>query len=131
MWTPCNSTPTHSLTGPVGQPFASCLGGQRFAFWGCTHSHNGTGFLPLALVSLHYTYYFLNFLSSYSCPIITIYTSQKRTVLLHVLLYYHTSSPKLYCSPKQQGYPSSYQNTSLTFFQNSPIFSFLSKGQNN
>jgi hypothetical protein len=27
LWRPCNShTTTHSLTGPVGQPFASCLG---------------------------------------------------------------------------------------------------------
>ncbi len=38
MWRPCNFTPIHSLTGPVGQPFASCLGGQRFASPGCTNS---------------------------------------------------------------------------------------------
>ncbi len=25
LWRPCNFTPTHSLTGPVGQPFASRL----------------------------------------------------------------------------------------------------------
>ncbi len=30
--------PTHSLTGPVGQPFASRLGGQRFMSQGCTNS---------------------------------------------------------------------------------------------
>jgi hypothetical protein len=48
VWRPCNFPPTHSLTGPVGQPFASCLGSQRFASQGCTHSHNGTGFLLLA-----------------------------------------------------------------------------------
>ncbi len=40
--------PLHSLTGPVGQPFASNLGGQRIASWGCTNPHNGTGFLLLA-----------------------------------------------------------------------------------
>jgi hypothetical protein len=27
LWMPCFFTPTHSLTGPVGQPFASSLGG--------------------------------------------------------------------------------------------------------
>jgi hypothetical protein len=27
----CEGTPLHSLTGPVGQPFASHLGGQPFA----------------------------------------------------------------------------------------------------
>jgi hypothetical protein len=37
----CNFIPIHSLTGPVGQSFASCLGG--------THSNNGTWFLLLAL----------------------------------------------------------------------------------
>jgi hypothetical protein len=26
VWRPCNFTPTHSLTGPVGEQFASCLG---------------------------------------------------------------------------------------------------------
>jgi hypothetical protein len=31
LWRPCNFTTIHSLTGPVGQPFASCLRGQRFA----------------------------------------------------------------------------------------------------
>jgi hypothetical protein len=31
LWRPCNFTPTHSLTGPVGQPFSSRLGGQWFA----------------------------------------------------------------------------------------------------
>jgi hypothetical protein len=49
LWRPYNFTPTHSLTGPVGQLFASCLGGQRFASWGCTKIHNKTGFLLLAL----------------------------------------------------------------------------------
>jgi hypothetical protein len=39
----------HSLTGPVVQPFAFHLGGQRFASVGYTHSHNGTRFLMLAL----------------------------------------------------------------------------------
>jgi hypothetical protein len=28
LWRPCNFPPIHSLTGPVGQPFASCLGGS-------------------------------------------------------------------------------------------------------
>ncbi len=40
LWRPCIFTQIHSLTGPVGQPFASRLGGQRFASRGCTHSHN-------------------------------------------------------------------------------------------
>jgi hypothetical protein len=31
LWRPYNITPLHSLTGPVGQPFASRLGGQQFA----------------------------------------------------------------------------------------------------
>jgi hypothetical protein len=30
MWSSCILTSLHSLTGPVGLPFASCLGGQRF-----------------------------------------------------------------------------------------------------
>jgi hypothetical protein len=30
-WRPCNFTTMQSLTGPVGQPFVSCLRGQRFA----------------------------------------------------------------------------------------------------
>jgi hypothetical protein len=29
MWRPCSFTPIYSLTGPVGQLFASRLGGQR------------------------------------------------------------------------------------------------------
>jgi hypothetical protein len=45
LWRPCNFTPIHSLTGLVGQPFASCLGDQRFSSWGCIHTHNGTLFL--------------------------------------------------------------------------------------
>jgi hypothetical protein len=49
MWQPCNVTPIHSLTGPIGQSFAPHLGSQQFSYWGCTHSHNGTGFLQLAL----------------------------------------------------------------------------------
>jgi hypothetical protein len=31
---PAFLTPLHSLTGPVGQPFASCLGGLWFVPWG-------------------------------------------------------------------------------------------------
>jgi hypothetical protein len=48
LWRPCNFTPIHSLTGPVGQPFAPCLGvsGPRP---GDAQTHNGTGFLLLAL----------------------------------------------------------------------------------
>jgi hypothetical protein len=52
LWRSCNFTPIHRLTGPVGQPFASHLGSQRFTSWGCTHSYNGTGF-PLLVLS-HY-----------------------------------------------------------------------------
>jgi hypothetical protein len=45
LWRPCNShTTAHSLTGPLGQPFASRLGGQRFTSQECTHSHKGIGF---------------------------------------------------------------------------------------
>jgi hypothetical protein len=36
--------PIHSLTGPVGQAFASHLGEQWFVSWGWNHSYNGTGF---------------------------------------------------------------------------------------
>ncbi len=49
VWRPCNFTPIHSLTGLVGQLFASRQWGQRFPSRGCTHSHNRTGFLLLAL----------------------------------------------------------------------------------
>jgi hypothetical protein len=35
---PAFLTPLHSLNGPVGQPFASRLGAQRFTLWGCTHT---------------------------------------------------------------------------------------------
>jgi hypothetical protein len=49
MWRPCNITQIHCLNGPVGQPFAFRLGGQQFVSQGCTHNHNGTGFLLLAL----------------------------------------------------------------------------------
>ncbi len=31
LWRPCNVTPIHSLTGPVGHLFTSRLGGQQFA----------------------------------------------------------------------------------------------------
>ncbi len=31
LWSSCILTPWYSLTGPVGQPTASCLGGQWFA----------------------------------------------------------------------------------------------------
>ncbi len=44
VWRPCSFTPIHCLTGPVGQLFASHLGGQRFASQGCTHTYNWTGF---------------------------------------------------------------------------------------
>ncbi len=49
MWRSRNLTPIHSLIGPVGQPFASGLEGQRFRSRGRTHYHKGTGFLMLAL----------------------------------------------------------------------------------
>ncbi len=49
VWRPCNFTPIHGLTRPVGQLFATRLGGQQFMSRGCTHSHNGTGFLLLAM----------------------------------------------------------------------------------
>jgi hypothetical protein len=49
FWRPCNFTPTHSLTGPVGQPFASRHGGHQCASQGCTQTHNGNGFLLLAM----------------------------------------------------------------------------------
>ncbi len=39
FWRPCNFTPLHSLTGPVGQPLASSrLGSQWFTSRGCTNS---------------------------------------------------------------------------------------------
>ncbi len=51
LWRPCNFTPIHSLTGPVGQPFASCLGGQRFLSHGCTNSQ-WNQVSPVSIVSL-------------------------------------------------------------------------------
>ncbi len=51
LWRPSNFTPTHSLTGPLGQPFASCLGGQWFASWGCTTSQ-WNWVSPVSVVSL-------------------------------------------------------------------------------
>jgi hypothetical protein len=48
-----NVIPIHSLTGPVGQPFASCLGGQGFASWGCTNSQ-WNQVSPVSVVSLHW-----------------------------------------------------------------------------
>jgi hypothetical protein len=36
-WRPCSFTPIHSLNGPVGQLFASHLGGQRFMSQACPH----------------------------------------------------------------------------------------------
>jgi hypothetical protein len=47
LWRSCNFTPIHSLTGPVGQPYASRLGGQRFASRE-TQTHIGTKFLLLS-----------------------------------------------------------------------------------
>ncbi len=49
---PCSFTPKHSLTGPVGQPFASHLGRQRCMFWGCTYLTMEPG-SPVSNVSLH------------------------------------------------------------------------------
>jgi hypothetical protein len=53
LWRPCNFTPAHSLTGPVAQPFASRLGGQRFASRGCTNSQWNRVF-PVSAVSLQH-----------------------------------------------------------------------------
>ncbi len=44
-----NFNPIRSLTGSVGQLFAPRLEGQWITSLGCTHSHNGTGFLLLVL----------------------------------------------------------------------------------
>jgi hypothetical protein len=48
IYSTCNFTLIHSLTGPVGQPFASCLGVSKL-HPGNTQTHNGTRFLLLAL----------------------------------------------------------------------------------
>jgi hypothetical protein len=50
---PGNFTPLHSLTGPVGQPFASRLGGQRLLSQGCINSQWNQVF-PVSVVSLQY-----------------------------------------------------------------------------
>jgi hypothetical protein len=55
VWRPSNFTPTHSLTVPEGQPFASCLGGQRFAYPGCTNSQWNLD-SPVSAISLQYRY---------------------------------------------------------------------------
>ncbi len=54
VWSSYILTPLHILTGPVGQPFDSCLGGQQFASRGCNHT-SGIGILLLAL-SLYISY---------------------------------------------------------------------------
>jgi hypothetical protein len=38
LWRPCSYRFIHTLTGPVGQPFASLLGGQGSASWGSTNT---------------------------------------------------------------------------------------------
>jgi hypothetical protein len=49
LWRPCTFTPIHSLTGPVGQPFASLLvSGLRPDD---AQIHNGTRFFLLELYS--------------------------------------------------------------------------------
>ncbi len=53
LWRPCNFTLLYSLTSPVGQPFASCLGGQRFASRGCTNSQ-WNRISPVSVVYLHW-----------------------------------------------------------------------------
>jgi hypothetical protein len=51
----CGGPPIHSLTGPVGQPFATCPGGQQFASRGCTHTHNRTRFSCSRCLTPQYT----------------------------------------------------------------------------
>ncbi len=55
MWRPCSFTPVHSVTGLVGQLFAPCLLGQKFASQGCTQTykkkHQGS---RVSDVSLHW-----------------------------------------------------------------------------
>ncbi len=53
VWRPCNFTPQHSLTDPVGQPFSFHLGDQQFASWGCTNSQ-WNRVSPVSDVSLHW-----------------------------------------------------------------------------
>ncbi len=49
LWSSCIFTPLHSLTGSVGQPFASHQGGQRFApGYASTHLELGS---PVSAVS--------------------------------------------------------------------------------
>ncbi len=53
LWRPWNFTPIHSLIGPVGQPFASRPGGQRFASQACLNSQ-WNRVSPVNAVSLHW-----------------------------------------------------------------------------
>ncbi len=53
LWRTCNFTPIHGLPSLVGQLFASRLGGQRFASWGCTISQ-WNRVSPVSTVSLHW-----------------------------------------------------------------------------
>jgi hypothetical protein len=48
---PCSFTPIHHLTSPVGQSFASCLGGQQFTSRECTHAFNEIGFSCLQYIA--------------------------------------------------------------------------------
>ncbi len=59
MLRPCNYPSIHSLTGPVSQPFASPLGGQCFASWGCTNSQwNWVSPVNPVLLQFHIFYIF-------------------------------------------------------------------------
>jgi hypothetical protein len=53
LWSSCILTPLYSLTGPLGQPFASSLGGQWFVSPGM-HPHFWNWDSTVSNVSLHW-----------------------------------------------------------------------------
>jgi hypothetical protein len=93
LWRPCILIPLHSLTGPVGQLFASHLESQRFASWGCTNSQ-WNQVSPVSIVLRHYIDAMFNalerggkWIGSFGAPLGPTHTRQKQP--------WHMSSVKL------------------------------------
>jgi hypothetical protein len=84
LWRPCNFIPLYSLTGSVGQLFASHLGGQQFTSftsWGCTNSQ-WNWVSPVSVVSLQ-------------CLIFCLWSPQSFEILVTELLQHLRRSSAL------------------------------------
>ncbi len=77
---PSNFTPIHSLPGPVGQVFASRLGGQQFVSCECTNSH-WNQVSPVSTVSLQYIhrYTYTGKRTTYTAGAVSIATISEKT----------------------------------------------------